>query len=130
MDGAIGRAHEEALKSVEQFRLGAALLCGRDVVAAGRNRNANSCGLASIHAEMDAMWKAPKSENFKDAHLVVVRVLGDGTTTGCSRPCDACARALARAGIRKVTYTTGDPRHPMATASPVRDRRHRHTSSK
>lgn len=113
MDHAVSRARQEALKSTETFRLGAALVRRRAVVGSGRNRNVNSCGLNSIHAEMDAVWKY--AGNVRNTHLVVVRLLRDGHTEGCSKPCEACARALEKRGIRKVTYTTGDPRHPLAT---------------
>lgn len=118
MDDAVSRAHREALKSAEQFRLGAALLHGRSVVASGRNRNVNSCGLHSIHAEMDAVWayRRAATRATHKLHLVVVRVLRDGDTTACSKPCAACAKALMRQGITKVTYTTGDPSRPLATA--------------
>jgi cytidine deaminase len=109
---ALLRASQEARKSAETFRLGAAVLRGREVVATGRNRNMNSCGLHSIHAEMDALWKTPASGNL---HLVVVRVLRDGQTTGCSRPCPACQRSLERRGVGKVTFTTGDPARPLHT---------------
>lgn len=113
MDHGLCRAHGEALKSVETHRLGAAVVAGNVVVASGRNRNLNSCGLKSIHAEMDAVFKC--SPRLKNVHLVVVRVLRDDQTTALSRPCPACTRALARMGIRKVTYTTGDPRRPLDT---------------
>lgn len=112
---ALRRAHEEALKSVETFRLGAAVISRRSVVAAGRNRNLNSCGLASIHAEMDALFKAPRPlRGTGDVHVVVVRVLKDGSTA-LSMPCEACARALRRRRVCKVTYTTGDPGCPVRT---------------
>lgn len=112
MDDALLRASEEARKSAETFRVGAAVLKGRSVVASGRNKNTNSCGLHSIHAEMDALWKTKKQQG-RMMHLVVVRVLRDGRTTACSRPCPACCRALARRGIRKVTYTTGNCTNPL-----------------
>lgn len=116
----VGLAAQEALKSAETFRLGAVLVCDRHVVALGRNRNINSCGARSIHAEMDALWKAGrhlKQHASAKLHLVVVRVLRDDRTTACSKPCDVCAAALARRGIAKVTYTTGDPARPLATVS-------------
>lgn len=112
MEQALALAHKEALKSVEQFRLGAAVLRRRSVVATGRNRNINACGLSSIHAEMDALWR---SGSKKGVHLVVVRVMRDGEATGLAKPCAACERALARVGVRKVTYTTGDAARPVAT---------------
>lgn len=112
MYAAIARAHQEALKSAEQFRLGAAVLSRSSVVASGRNRGHNTCGLYSIHAEMDALFKCRR--RLKGSHLVVVRVLRDGSTA-LSKPCEACARAIARLGVGKVTYSTGDPRQPFAT---------------
>ena len=113
MIDALSRASQEARKSAETFRLGAAVLKGREVVATGRNRNANSCGLHSIHAEMDALWKTDTTSG--KLHLVVVRVLRDGHTTACSRPCPACQRSLERRGVGKVTFTTGDPSRPLQT---------------
>lgn len=110
MHEALRKARDEALKSVETFRLGAAILRRKTVVATGRNRNSNSCGLNSIHAEMDAVFKC---RDLKNAHIVVVRVMRDGETMGLSKPCDACSRALAKFGVRRVTYTTGDPRSPV-----------------
>lgn len=117
MNQALAAAESEARKSAETFRLGAVLLCGRSVVATGRNRNLNSCGLPSIHAEMDAVWKA-RSRWCRNLHLVVVRLLRDNTTTGCSKPCAACSRALARLGVSRVTYTTGDPHNPVGCLVP------------
>lgn len=113
----VATATAEASKSAETFRLGAVLLYKDAVVARGRNRNINARGSWSVHAEMDALrkakprWKAQPQH----LHLVVVRLLRDGATTACSKPCAACARVLARLGIAKVTYTTGDPRAPLAT---------------
>lgn len=112
MDDAFVRARHEALKSVETFRLGAVLIRRKAVIAAGRNRNVNACGLNSIHAEMDAVFKCKRPP--RDAHLIVVRVLRDGSLA-MSKPCDACARALVRRGVRVVTYTTGNPGQPVCT---------------
>lgn len=106
-------AHEEALKSVETFRHGAALMRRNSVVAFGRNKNVNSVGLPSIHAEMDACWKLDKNERVRDLHLVVVRVTKTGLA--CSKPCVSCLRSLKQRGIRKITFTTGDPGRPFDT---------------
>ena len=113
MHAALRRAHEEALKSTETFRLGAAVLRSRRVVSSGRNRSLNPHGLPSVHAEMDAAFRVRDPSG---AHVVVVRLLRDGSPA-LSRPCEACARALARRGFRKVTFTTGDPAAPLATCS-------------
>lgn len=115
-DAVVGLAAQEALKSAETFRLGAVLMRDRHVIALGRNRNINPCGTRSIHAEMDALWRAGRHlKRAKPLHLVVVRVLRDDRTTACSKPCDVCAAALLQRGITKVTYTTGDPQRPLAT---------------
>ncbi len=106
-------AREEALKSVETFRHGAVLMRRNSVVAFGRNKNANSVGLPSIHAEMDACWKLDKNERVRDLHLVVVRVTKTGLA--CSRPCAACLRSLKQRGIRKITFTTGHSDCPFDT---------------
>ena len=113
MDDAVARAVAQAAKSAETFRHGAVLLDGKCVVAQGRNRNHNACGLSSIHAEMDAAWKATKRP-FKNLHIVVVRLRRD-QAFGYSRPCEACTRALARMGVRRMTYTTGRPGAPLET---------------
>ena len=110
---AVDLAAREATKSAETFRLGAVLLRRRRVVARGRNRNDNGCGLNSVHAEMDALFSTGKNRA-GGCHLVVARVRRNGDMA-CSKPCPSCAHALARAGIAKVTYTTGDPREPVAT---------------
>jgi cytidine deaminase len=113
VEDAIAVAYDEAMKSVETFKLGAAVVRRKSVLALGRNRNKNSSGLPSIHAEMDACWKLDKNERFRDLHLVVVRVVKNGVA--CSMPCHACLRSMRRLGIRKITYTTGDPSEPFDT---------------
>lgn len=105
-------AHAEALKSRETFRLGAVVVRRRTIVSKGHNRNHNRCGLSSIHAEMDALWKA---RSVKRATVVVVRVRKDGVTLACSKPCHACEKALKRARVLKVIYTTGCDQHPFRT---------------
>lgn len=108
-------AYAEARKSVEVFRLGAAFVHRARVVSRGRNKTWNSCGLPSVHAEMDAAWKLPPSSSARDAHLVVVRLMRNSETMGLSKPCAACMRSLVRLGVGKITYTTGDPTTPFET---------------
>lgn len=105
-------AHAEALKSPETFRLGAVLFHKRAIIATGHNRNANSCGLFSIHAEMDVLWKTRTTKN---ATIVIVRVLRDGVTLACSKPCRSCEYALKRARVSRVIYTTGITEKPFDT---------------
>lgn len=105
-------AVEQARKSSETFPHGAALLDGKRVLSVGRNRNDNACGLTSIHAEMDAVWKLWKPRRAR--HAVVVRLRRD-QSFGNSRPCPGCARLLYRLGIDRVTYSTDDPLAPLVT---------------
>lgn len=113
MFAALACAEAEARKSDETFRLGAAVLRGRRVVAAGRNKNVNACGLWSVHAEISATWQV-RPDLRRGCHVVVVRVLRDGGY-GRARPCGACRRALAKYGVARVTYTTGDDSLPLET---------------
>lgn len=113
MNEAVAHAIDQARKCVETFRHGAVLLEGSRIVATGRNRNQNACGLMSIHAEMDAAWKV-KPWSASPSHVVVVRLRRD-RAFGYSRPCPACLRALRKKGVRKMTYTTGDPACPLVT---------------
>ena len=117
MNDALLLAIRQAQRSAETFRHGAVLLEGRSVVATGYNRNINACGLNSIHAEMDALWKVRhRSNNF---HIVVVRLRRD-QEFGYSRPCRQCARVLLKLGVKRMTYTTGDPARPVVT-EPLND---------
>ena len=111
---AVHHAIQEAQKSVETFRHGAVLLEGRCIVASGRNKNDNPCGLNSIHAEMDAVWKTKWAPRGRFLHMVVVRLRQD-QEFGMSRPCLSCQRLLRRQGISRVTYSTGDERNPWVT---------------
>lgn len=106
---ALALASCEALKSPETFRLGAVVLRRSCVLAAGHNRNLNAYGLSSIHAEMDALWKVHVPKN---TTVVVVRLRKDGTWA-CSRPCAACEKALKKARVSRVIYTTGCFQKPV-----------------
>lgn len=110
---ALACAVAQARKCTETYRLGAVVMHGSSIVACGRNRNMNACGLSSIHAEMDAVWRV-KGRAMKNCHVLVVRLRQD-IEFGLSRPCAACARKLLRLGIWRVTYSTGDPGQPLVT---------------
>lgn len=124
MNEALETAIHQASKSVEQFRHGAVVMQGAQILAVGRNRNDNPCGLWSIHAEMDALWKLGP-EPPRPLHVVVVRLKhprpddrhaarhGHWHELGLSRPCPACQKLLRRKGVRRVTYSTGDPSVPL-----------------
>jgi tRNA(Arg) A34 adenosine deaminase TadA len=113
MDDAVCLAVAQANKSVETFRHGAVVLRGRSVVAVGRNKNSNACGLSSVHAEMDALWRL-RNKKRKNVHIVVVRLRRD-QDLGFSRPCPSCLRMLERWGVTRMTYSTGDTSKPFVT---------------
>ena len=62
----------------------------------------------SIHAEVDAMYKASKSRHLRDCHMYVVRIGVDANTLKLSRPCSACRKKIEKVGIRKVYYSTDE----------------------
>ena len=58
----------------------------------------------SYHAEVDAINHA--NSDLRGATIYVARIGKDGTHR-LSRPCMRCTKALKKAGIKKVVYTTG-----------------------
>ena len=63
------------------------------------------------HAESAAMHRcSPK--DLKGADLVVVRYRRDGKT-GLSRPCKVCLEGIKNLHVKRVFYTTGDPKLPV-----------------
>lgn len=55
----------------------------------------------TVHAEADAINRA---RNIKGATIYIARVNKNGEER-FSRPCDSCAEAIRKAGIRTVIYT-------------------------
>ena len=62
----------------------------------------------SVHAEIDALYKASKSRKLRGCHMYVVRIGVDASTLKLSRPCSACRQKIESVGIRKVYYSTDD----------------------
>jgi deoxycytidylate deaminase len=60
----------------------------------------------SIHAEIDALYKASKAGKLHDTHMYVVRIGVDANTLKLSRPCSACRQKIESVGIRKIFYST------------------------
>ena len=50
-----------------------------------------------------------------NAAFVCAGSFKDGVTLACSKPCHACEKALKRARVLKVIYTTGCDQHPFRT---------------
>lgn len=102
------RALDEATKSTCRYQLGAYLVSGKKVLAYGHNRwmgldkvLTRYGMLWSLHAEMDALRKAPFGSS-KGATLYVARINGK-----LAMPCSKCMDVLNKAGVARVVYTTG-----------------------
>jgi hypothetical protein len=55
-----------------------------------------------------------KFNNNARARTYDVRVIRyDGGALKSSKPCVACIASMRRAGIRRVTWSTGNPEHPF-----------------
>ena len=98
-------------------RMAAAIVCRNRLIAVGRNsmksspmqktwgRNPDSIFL---HAEIDAIRNSLRSldvSDFRRCDLYVCRVRKNNST-GLSRPCGGCSRAIVNFGIRRVYYST------------------------
>lgn len=58
----------------------------------------------SVHAEIDALRKAPRASG---GILYIARV-GRSGNVGLARPCEDCQAALLAAGVKRVVYTIDD----------------------
>lgn len=104
-----------------KFKIGAALILNKSVVAVGVNDENKSHPLQkkynalrfnddackhSIHAEIDVLTKAKNQiENFKNAKLYVFRLQRTGMI-GNARPCKACMQAIKDFGVSEIYYST------------------------
>lgn len=100
----------ESNTSYPKWRLGAALVKGGSLIATGVSKLHTSPKLVkggincSEHAEMAALRRA-RNSNLSGATIYVARVGRDGDIK-LARPCKSCQKALRKAGIKKVVYTT------------------------
>ncbi|MER5201365.1 hypothetical protein ACWD3J_48610 [Streptomyces sp. NPDC002755] len=108
---AIGLAIRQALSSKCRYRVGAVLISGNRVLAAGPNTHRNSSMVdfrhATFHAE-EVVLRRVKSTP-RRAEIFVARVNRAGTPL-LARPCLRCQKALAFAGIHRAHFTTNDCR--------------------
>ena len=70
----------------------------------------NNNGLSTIHAEMATLIMIKNTIGFENINptkvkLYVYRQKKDGTS-GMSRPCNACMKAIIDCGIKDIYYTT------------------------
>lgn len=94
-------------------RHGAVVTKGGRVMSTGINKWRNRDLLSStagynpnltVHAEIDALSRVADANG---AIIYIARV-GKIGEERFSRPCDLCAKALQKAGVKQIIYTVGD----------------------
>lgn len=113
-------AKDLAITSEHHFRVGAVIVRGRRVIAAGCNKTKTHTIIRNkidrfslcdkLHAEMAVILKA--RTDITGAKIYILRVSDNENGTGMSKPCDLCMRLIRNSGIKEIIYTTGDPQQP------------------
>ncbi len=103
-------AKKEALKSAMNYKHGAVIFKGREILAVGHNYDFGQQvmhGRYSVHAEVEAILNAIKAKkDIKGATMVVVRVAWRRHNKYVnSKPCDRCARCIIKNEIGTVFYS-------------------------
>lgn len=89
---------------------GAVIVRDNEIISKGFNhKHIHLYHKMSVHAEVDALCKLPHNKKFlSQCDMYVVRIGNDNM--GCplkySKPCPDCAKAINKAGIRRVYYST------------------------
>ena len=108
--------------------LAAVIVKGGSVVSVGINRpkmnsyvhfygNHENCG--SVHAEIDAIFRARRKVDLRGSKMYVARLTKRGQV-GLAMPCKMCRRALQRYGIKRVYYTVDENTHAEMRLRPVK----------
>lgn len=107
------RAMQLALKSTcRHHRHGCVIVKDNEIVAEGYNHHVmHFQHKMSIHAEVDALSKLKYNRKiFPECEMYVVRIGTDrmGNPLKYSRPCCDCSRAIEKAGVRRVYYSSNE----------------------
>jgi deoxycytidylate deaminase len=107
------RAANIAIRSnVRHHRHGCVIVRDGEVVSEGYNHHTSHYEHKfTVHAEVDALLKLKKNKKFlSECELYVVRIGTDlmGNPLKYSRPCCDCTRAILKAGIKKVYFSTDE----------------------
>jgi deoxycytidylate deaminase len=106
------RAADSAIRSnVKSHRHGCVIVKDGEIVAEGFNHHTNHFEHTfTIHAEVDALIKLKRIKNITGCELYVVRIGTDnmGNPLKYSKPCVNCTKAILKAGIKKVYFSTDD----------------------
>ena len=99
----IGLAIQQAKKSPMNFRIGAVLFSGREILGCGHNYHNHwmvKNFRMSVHAEADAMIGL-RHDMIRKADMVIIRIGRAGDILP-GTPCKKCSNLLARKGIKRV----------------------------
>lgn len=98
--------------NVKNQRHGCVIVKDGEIVSEGFNHHTDHFEHKfTIHAEVDALFKLKKSKYVaSDCELYVVRIGTDSMKKPLkySRPCCDCTKAILKAGIKKVYFSTDD----------------------
>jgi deoxycytidylate deaminase len=114
------RAANIAFKSTsEAHKHGCVIVKDGDVISEGYNhKKIHLYHKCSIHAEIDALHKCRKKKQIlENCEMYVVRIGPAflGHPLKYSKPCPDCCKAIEKAKIKKVYYSTNDQYEEMLT---------------
>ena len=103
------RVTSVAHKSTMVFKHGTVIVKNGEIISEGYNHLADfMCHQWSVHSEVDAILNLKKNHRNKkfleDAVMIVVRI-GAKNDMRMSKPCDACKKAIEKAGIKRILYS-------------------------
>lgn len=120
----IDRHLQTAIKMIKQSEfdpglcahLSAIIVKGGKIISVGRNKpkmnsyiknRAHHENCATIHAEIDAIFKVRRKIDLRGSDIYVARItkLGDH---GMAAPCPMCMNTIKNYGIKRIYYTTQD----------------------
>jgi tRNA(Arg) A34 adenosine deaminase TadA len=89
---------------MHKFGTGAVLLDrrGRTISSGCSHRHSGNMALASVHAELHCLRRAPN--DLRGATILLYTVGKSGSAARSSRPCLACARNLVHRGVERAVY--------------------------
>lgn len=112
-------ANIAARSPVRCHRHGCIIVKDGEVVAEGYNHHAIQFEHKfTVHAEIDALMKLKKNRKIlSECELYVVRIGTDhmGRPLKYSKPCSDCTRAILKAGIKRVYFSTDHQFHEALT---------------
>lgn len=111
--------------------LGAVIVRGGSVLSVATNtlglnayvyHNAPHDGVRSVHAEINAVFKARRKVDLEGSVMYVARKTYFGEVS-LARPCQMCVYVLQRYGVKRVYYTVSDNMHVVMNVPKIEVRR-------